>query len=231
MNNKILLLLFSLLLLAVCPATWAQTRPVSGTVGTTDGIGGFPGATVLVKGTAVVTATDGTGAYRLDVPAAATTLVFTAVGMQNVEEVIGERSVIDVRFRTDVKQLNEVVVTALGTKTQRDRFASSVATLDGTAVAKSGETSLLTGLSGKASGVLITRNGGDPGAGAYIQIRGQNTINGNIQPLFIIDGVPVSNASDNTGTGTASGNGIVQQSRINDLNPEDIERMEVLKGA
>ena len=232
MNNKILLLLLSLLLLlAACPAIWAQTRPVSGTVGTTDGIGCFPGATVLVKGTAVVTATDGTGAYRLDVPAAATTLVFTAVGMQNVEEVIGERSVIDVRFRTDVKQLNEVVVTALGTKTQRDRFASSVATLDGTAVAKSGETSLLTGLSGKASGVLITRNGGDPGAGAYIQIRGQNTINGNIQPLFIIDGVPVSNASDNTGTGTASGNGIVQQSRINDLNPEDIERMEVLKGA
>ena len=227
MKNLLQLLL---LLLLTCPA-WAQTRPVRGTVGTTDGTGGFPGATVLVKGTAVATATDGTGAYRLDVPTAATTLVFTAVGMQTVEEAIGERGVIDVRFKTDVKQLSEVVVTALGTKTQRDRFASSVTTLDGRDVARSGETSLLTGLSSKASGVLITRNGGDPGAGAYIQIRGQNTINGNIQPLFIIDGVPVSNASDNLGTGTATGVGIVQQSRINDLNPEDIERMEVLKGA
>ena len=73
--------------------------------------------------------------------------------------------------------------------------------------------------------------GGYPGAGAYSQIRGQNTINGSAQPLLIVDGVPVSNASDNLGPGTASGNGIVQQSRINDLNPEDIERMEVLKGA
>ena len=73
--------------------------------------------------------------------------------------------------------------------------------------------------------------GGYPGAGAFIQIRGQNTINGSAQPLFIVDGVPVSNASDNLGTATPSGNGIVQQSRINDINPEDIERMEVLKGA
>ncbi|WP_310391722.1 SusC/RagA family TonB-linked outer membrane protein [Hymenobacter sp.] len=225
-------LLLSLLLMVIgsSPA-WAQGRRVSGTVGTTEGAGGFPGATVLVKGTTAATATDANGAYSLEVPTAGTTLVFTAVGMQTIEEAIGERTTIDVRFRADVKQLNEVVVTALGTKTLRDRFASSVTTLDGAAVAKSGETSLLTGLSGKASGVLVTRNGGDPGAGAYIQIRGQNTINGNIQPLFIVDGVPVSNASDNLGTATPSGNGIVQQSRINDINPEDIERMEVLKGA
>lgn len=76
--------------------------------------------------------------------------------------------------------------------------------------------------------MLITRSGGDPGAGAYIQIRGQNTINGNAQPLFIVDGIPVSNSSDG---GSAAGNAIVQQSRINDINPEDIASMEVLKGA
>lgn len=223
-------LLASLLLVGLsCSGVWAQGRKVSGTVTADDGSNGFAGTTVVVKGTTIGTVTDVNGAYTLTIPATGTALVFSAVGMQSVEEVIGGRSVINVQIKTDTKQLNEVIVTALGTKEERDKFASSISTVAGTNIAKSGETSLLTGLSGKASGVLITRNGGDPGAGAYIQIRGQNTINGNAQPLFIVDGVPVSNSSDNTGT--AAGNGIVQQSRINDINPEDIESMEVLKGA
>lgn len=125
--------------------------------------------------------------------------------------------------------IDAVVITSLGLKGERDKFASSVSTIKGSGIAQSGETSVLTGLSAKASGVLITRNGGDPGAGAYIQIRGQNTISGNAQPLFIVDGMPVSNASSKTGGALI--NGIVQQSRINDINPEDIERVEVLKGA
>lgn len=223
-------LLVSLLIIGISSSLLrAQNRDVGGTVSTDDATGGFSGATVVIKGTGIGTVTDVNGAYRLNVPPSGTTLVFSAVGMQTVEEVIGQRTVIDVQLKTDSKQLSEIVITALGTKTERDRFASSISTLDGKNIAKTGETSLLTGLSGKASGVLITRNGGDPGAGAYIQIRGQNTINGNVQPLFIVDGMPVSNASDNAGT--AAGNGIVQQSRINDINPEDIERMEVLKGA
>ena len=224
------------LLLTVTPISllWAQNLTVSGTVNAEGGTDGFSGATVVVKGTGtpdrnIGTVTDVNGTYRLSVPASGTALVFSAVGMQTVVEPIGARTTINVQLITDAKQLGEIVITALGTKAQRDQFASSVSTLDGKNVAKSGETSLLTGLSGKASGVLITRNGGDPGAGAYIQIRGQNTINGNAQPLFIVDGIPVSNASDNSGT--AAGNGIIQQSRINDINPEDIERMEVLKGA
>lgn len=125
--------------------------------------------------------------------------------------------------------IDEVVITSLGLKGERDKFASSVTTVKGENIAQSGETSVLTGLSAKSSGVLITRNGGDPGAGAYIQIRGQNTITGDAQPLFIVDGMPVSNSTSKVGT--AFGNGIVQQSRINDINPEDIERLEILKGA
>ena len=140
----------------------------------------------------------------------------------------GEKN-IAVQLRTDVRQLNEVIVNALGVEEQKDKFGSSISTVKGQSLVKSGETSLLLGMTNKVSGVLITRNGGDPGAGAYIQIRGQNTINGNTQPLFIIDGMPVSNATDNIGA--AAGNSIVQQSRINDINPEDIESLEVLKGA
>lgn len=208
---------------------WAQSREVKGTVSIDEGTGDFTGATVVVKGTTIGTVTDVKGEYRLNLPPAATTLVFSAVGMQAIEEPIGGRTTINVQLRADTRLLNEIIVTALGMKAERDKFASSISTVDGGNIAKTGETSLLTGLSGKAAGVLITRNGGDPGAGAYIQIRGQNTINGNIQPLFIVDGIPVSNASDNIGT--AAGNGIVQQSRINDINPEDIETLEVLKGA
>ncbi len=223
-------LLFGLLIIFInAPRLCAQDCSVSGTVSAEEEAGAFSGAAVLVKGTTIGTITDVKGNYRISVPSAATTLVFSAVGMQTIEEVIGGRTTVNVQFKTSANQLNEIIITALGMKAERDKFASSVTTVQGKAIAKTGETSLLTGLSGKASGVLITRNGGDPGAGAYIQIRGQNTINGNIQPLFIVDGMPVSNSSDNIGT--AVGNGIVQQSRINDINPEDIERMEVLKGA
>lgn len=227
-NTMKKIVLLSALMTILCSSLlWAQNRDVGGTV-TEEGVG-FPGATVVVKGSNLGTVTGANGQYRLNVPPSATTLVFSAVGMQTVEEAIGGRTTIDVPLKTDAKQLNEVVITALGLRGERDKFASSISTVDGKNIAKTGETSLLTGVSGKVAGVLITRNGGDPGAGAYIQIRGQNTINGNIQPLFIVDGVPVSNASDNLGT--AAGNGIVQQSRINDINPDDIERMEVLKGA
>ena len=220
---------FSLVLLCCCPTLlWAQTRSLSGKIVAAEDGSVLPGVSVTLKGTTNGTLTDANGLYKLSAPTAGT-LVFSAVGMQSIEQPVNGRSVIDVTMKNDVKQLGEVIVTALGLKEDRDKFASSVSTVEGKNIAKSGETSILTGLSGKASGVLITRNGGDPGAGAYIQIRGQNTINGNAQPLFVIDGIPVSNSSDNTGS--AAGNSIVQQSRINDINPEDIESMEVLKGA
>ncbi|WP_240625676.1 SusC/RagA family TonB-linked outer membrane protein [Spirosoma pollinicola] len=223
-------LLMSLLFVGLsCSGVWAQGRKISGTVMADEGTGGFAGATVVVKGTTIGTVTDAKGQFTLSVPASANALVFSAVGMVTMEEAIGARNTIDITLKSDTKQLGEIIVTALGLKEERDKFASSVSTVTGKNIAKSGETSLLTGLSGKASGVIITRNGGDPGAGAYIQIRGQNTINGNAQPLFIVDGIPVSNSSDNNGS--AAGNSIVQQSRINDINPEDIESMEVLKGA
>jgi TonB-linked SusC/RagA family outer membrane protein len=208
---------------------WAQGKKVSGTVTADEGVGGFAGTTVVVKGTTIGTVTDSKGEYNIIVPPSSNTLVFSAVGMATVEEAIGGRSAINIILKSDTKQLGEIIVTALGIKEERDKFASSVSTVGGKNIAQSGETGLLSGLSGKASGVVITKSGGDPGAGSYIQIRGQNTINGNAQPLFIIDGIPVSNSNDNDGS--AAGNSIVQQSRINDINPEDIESMEVLKGA
>lgn len=206
---------------------WAQSRTVSGIV--KDDYGPVAGVSVVAKGTSAGTSTNINGRYKLQVPEGADSLIFSAVGLKKQAEKIGLKTTINVLFKAGSEQLNEVVITALGIKSERDKFASSASSVKGGAVTSSGEPGLLQGLSSKVAGVLITRNGGDPGAGAYIQIRGQNTINGNAQPLFIVDGMPVSNASDNLGA--AKTNGIIQQSRINDINPEDIESVEVLKGA
>jgi len=223
--RKLLLMCFALLFAL---GVHAQEKVVSGKVTSSEDGSPVPGANVVLKGTTNGTVADISGNYKLSVPSAGGILVFSFIGMQTTEEIIGDRAIVDVGLPIDVKQLSEVVVTALGERVDKDKFASSVSTVQGGQVARSGETGVLQGLSGKTAGVLITRSGGDPGAGAYIQIRGQNTINGNAQPLFVVDGIPVSNSTDNN---SAAGNAIVQQSRINDINPEDIASMEVLKGA
>ncbi|MFM7428769.1 MAG: carboxypeptidase-like regulatory domain-containing protein, partial [Flammeovirgaceae bacterium] len=205
-------------------SVWAQERVITGRVTSADDGSSLPGVNVVVKGTTNGSVTDADGKYSLTVPTSGGSLVFSFIGLKTAEVLVGDRTTVDVQLTLDVTQLSEIVVTALGEKVQRDKFASAVSSVQGGSVAKSGETSVLTGLSGKASGVLITRSGGDPGAGAYIQIRGQNTINGNSQPLIVIDGIPMSNSSEGT-------NLVMQQSRLNDLNPEDVESMEVLKGA
>ncbi len=207
----------------------AQTRTVSGTVTEAGTKAILPGVSVLIKGTRTGTTTDKEGHYNINVPSSSTVLIFSQTGMQPTEANVGSQAVINVQLSADNTQLQEVIVNAIGIEQQRDKFASSVSTVKGKNVVQSGETSLLQGLSGKVSGLLITRNSGDPGAGAYIQIRGQNTINGSAQPLFIVDGMPVSNSSDNLGA--AAANGIVQQSRIGDISPDEIESVEVLKGA
>lgn len=227
MNIRFLLSIITLIFF--CQSVSAQNRQISGVVTSSDSPQGVLGASVNVKGTNMGTLTDKTGKYTLSVPQSASVLIFSFVGMKTIEEKIEGKTVINVLFTDDFVQLETTIITALGIKGERDKFASSASTVKGNSLAQSGETGILNGLSGKVSGVLVTRSGGDPGAGSYIQIRGQNTINGNAQPLFIIDGMPVSNSSDNIGASRS--NGIIQQSRINDINPEDIERVEVLKGA
>lgn len=236
--KKLLLVCFSLLIVL---SVGAQDRVITGRVTSSDDGSPLPGVNVVVKGTANGTVTDSDGRYTLAVTPSDAILIFSFIGMQTYEEAIGARSIIDLPMQADVKQLGEVVITALGIKEDRDKFASSVSSVQGNNIARSGETGMLQGLTGKAAGVLITRTGGDPGAGAYIQIRGQNTINGNAQPLFIIDGVPMSNSEAGNGlvplpTGgvqnlAGAGNAINNQSRSNDINPEDIASMEILKGA
>jgi TonB-linked SusC/RagA family outer membrane protein len=125
-----------------------------------------------------------------------------------------------------VTEVEEVVLNALGVKVKKEQVASSYSKVGGQALADSGESSMLKGLSGKASGVNIIANSGDPGAGAYIQLRGQNSITGGTQPLFVVDGVPLNaDEYDNAESGVTNG------SRLNDINPNDIDDVQILKGA
>ena len=160
------------------------------------------------------------------VPADAENLLVSYTGFTTEPVPITNESSYNIVLEENAAQLGEVVVTALGIERRRDEDLSSATLVETDVLQRSGETGVIQSLAGKSSGINITRNTGDPGAGAYIQIRGQNTVLGDASPLIILDGVPISNTS--VGGGTA---GVVQQSRLNDINPQDIESVTVLKGA
>lgn len=212
------------LLLAFCvQLTFAQERTITGTV--EDESGPLPGVSVLIEGTAKGTETDFDGNFTIEANTG-DVLRFSFVGMTAVTRSIGDSDVINVTMVSESNTLDEVVLTAFGLEVKKDNDLSSSTTVKAEAITRSGESGLIQGLAGKTSGLKITKNTGDPGSGAYIQIRGQNTITGSSSPLIVVDGVPVSNTSVGSAT-----DGVAQQSRLNDFNPEDIAKVTVLKGA
>ncbi|MFV8270595.1 SusC/RagA family TonB-linked outer membrane protein [Flavobacterium sp. GT2N3] len=212
-----------LLLVLIAQFTFAQERAVSGVVSDNTGMP-LPGVTVLIKGTKSGTQTDFDGKYSIRATSSQV-LIFSYIGMKT-QEISTNSSTVNVKMSDDSVELEGVVVNALGVEVKKNQSASAYSKVKGTALTNSGETSLLKGLSAKASSVSIVSNSGDPGSGAYIQIRGQNSITGSTQPLFVIDGIPIS--SDEIGSTV---DGVGQQSRMNDINPNDVESVEVLKGA
>lgn len=201
-----------------------QQNEVTGTVTDVEGTP-LPGVTVVIKGTTRGTSTDAAGKYTIaDVPADAV-LQFSFIGMQTLEVEVGDQSVVNVMLEEASEFIDEVVVTALGFKENKDELGYASSSVTDDALTRAAESTTINSLSGKASGVRISRNSGDPGAGAYIQIRGISTIDRDAQPLIVLDGMPISNDSRGAQTEYAA------QSRLNDLNPNDIESMTVLKGA
>ncbi|MFT6881026.1 MAG: TonB-dependent SusC/RagA subfamily outer membrane receptor, partial [Arcticibacterium sp.] len=199
---------------------------ISGKVLDGDSNNGVPGVSVVLKGSTIGTLTDAEGRYELKISVESGILVFSSIGYETQEISLGSQSILDVNLTESSKALSEVVVTALGFKEKADRLGSTSSKVAGDQIVKSGESSFINGLAGKASGVQISRAAGDPGAASFIQIRGQNTLTGNSQPLVVVDGVPISSTTE----GGSSG-GVVPQSRLNDINPNDIESMQILKGA
>ena len=202
---------------------------VTGTI--TDDFGvPLPGVNVIIKNTSKGTSTDFDGNFSLNVEEGAI-LIISYIGFNTVEIVVGNQTVINVTLEEDAESLDTVVINALGFAVKTDRLGSAVSSVKAEAITRSGETSITNAIQGKMSGVNITRSNGDPGSGSNIRIRGANTISRGTQPLIIVDGIPISNSSSHGGASSSTGNGTSQQSRLNDINPNDIETLQVLKGA
>ena len=217
-----------LLVCLSCVTLFAQDRKVTGKVVSAEDGSALPGVSVVVKGTAKGTNTDGTGAYSIEAPNNAT-LIFSFVGTLGQEVAIGNRTSLDVKMVADSKQLSEVVVTAVGIQRDRKALAYAVSTVKGDALAQRSEPDPLRALTAKVPGVNIIAGGGAPGQGTRITIRGANSFDGNNQPLFVVDGIPFDNSS-NSGSAGFNSNSVITN-RAYDIDPNNIEAMTVLKGA
>lgn len=227
MKNKYLLFSLSLLLFLAGSNAFAQERTVSGKVVDPNGTG-FPGVNVIIKGTATGTTTNADGEYRITVPSQNAVLVYSFIGYAQQEITVGARSVIDVTLAEDVTQLSEVVVTALGVERSVKALQSSVTTVSGDNFTQARENNLGNALSGRIAGVNVSKVSGGPAGSSRIVIRGNKTLGGQNQPLYVIDGIPM----DNSGFGQAGlWGGRDEGDGLTSINPDDIESITVLKGA
>jgi TonB-linked SusC/RagA family outer membrane protein len=212
------MLLFSLQLLA-------QNRTVTGRV--TDASGNpIPSASVQVKNMNVGTVTREDGTYSLALPATARTLVVSAVGQTTQEVSIENSNTINVTLLAGSQQnLQEVVVVGYGTQ-RRGTVTGSQVSIKAADIANTPITNPQQALQGRASGVLVTQASGTPGGGISVRVRGPGSISGSNQPLYVVDGIPI-----NTGSYTQLAAGGQLTNAISDINPNDIESIEVLKDA
>lgn len=200
---------------------FAQSRVVSGTVTSTEDNLGVPGATVLVKGTTIGTATDLDGKYSINVPAGSNVLVFSFVGLSPQEVTIGNKSTIDVALEPDVQSLSEFVITSYGDQSKRE-VTGAIASVKGEVFQDLPVQSFDRAMQGRIAGVQVTSSTGQPGGALNVRIRGVGSVNASNDPLYIVDGVQVQN-------GGLSSQG--SQNALASINPNDIESIEVLKDA
>ena len=232
--------LFLLLLgVLLAPPGWAQpaARTVSGLVTSGTDSTPLPGVTVLVKNTITGSTTGADGRYA--VPAApGAVLVFSFIGYASQERTVGADGAVDVALKESNTGLDEVVVTGYGIAQAKRELVTAVQEVKGKDLIDSRQTNVVNALQGKIAGVNITSSGGAPGEGASIIIRGGTSLDGDNQPLFVIDGMIMDNSSFQESTapgGGSSFNGLLGRSvasanRAGDLNPEDIASMTILKG-
>lgn len=216
--------------MALLQQVQAQDRTISGNVTDRGNSQGLPGVTVLAKGTTVGTSTNADGGFSLTVPSTATTLVFSFIGYASQEQTIGGSNTISVSLMTDSKQLNEVIVTALGVERNRNSLAYSATQIDGSDITVARNPNPINGLSGKVAGLAITQSN-TLGGSSNVVIRGTKSLFGNNQALFVVDGVPISNQNTNSTDQQTGGSGYDYGNAAADINPDDIASTTVLKGA
>jgi len=217
----------TLFLALAVQVVFAQEKTVTGKV--SDSNGPLPGVTVVVKGTTTGTQTDFDGNYSINAAVGAV-LQFSYVGMTTVEKTVGSSNVINVALTESAEALEEVVVTALGITREARSIGYATQKVDGESVSATKLDNVVNALSGKVSGVQIKANNNFGGSANFL-IRGVSSLTGNNQPLFVIDGVPISNRLNNTAAQRGGSTGYDYGNAASDINPDDIESVNVLKGA
>ena len=216
--------ILTLLLAFVVHITFAQEKTVSGTV--TDKSGALPGVSIVIKGSKKGVETDFDGKYSITA-SNGDIFVYRYLGYKTVEKTVGNSNTINVVLEVGGEVLDEIVITAFGIKRSEKALGYSVQSIKGDAMTEARESNLTNAISGKVAGVQVTGTSGSVGASSRIVLRGNSSITGNNEPLYVVDGVPISNSSfGNAG----SGGGVDLPNGAADINPDDIESITVLKG-
>jgi len=226
------LLFFFMLSCCWCFYAQAQVTRVTGRVTAAEDGTPMPGVTVKIKGTTTGTQTDGNGVYRI---AAKTgqVIVFSFIGSVAQERTIGTEATINIQLKTEAQNLQEVVVTGFNVRQSKRELTSSTQTVSGAAIAQTQRENFVNALQGRIAGANVTSTSGNPGASSSIVLRGITSIGGSNQPLFVVDGIRVSNDALSQGQLASNGDNRREDftNRIADINPDDIESITVLKGA
>ena len=218
--------ILTLLLAFVVQFTFAQERTITGTV--SDETGALPGVSVLIEGTTTGTETDFDGNYTITADTGST-IRYSFVGMTTLTRVVGTDNVINITMITADNTLDEVVVTALGIKREKKSLGYATQEVKGDAVNTVKDPNFINSLSGKVAGIDV-KSSGTMGGSTNVVIRGYSSIYNSNQALFVVDGVPVSNLNNNGGNQTTGRGGYDYGNAAQDINPDDIESINVLKG-
>ncbi|UBM63392.1 TonB-dependent receptor [Candidatus Sulfidibacterium hydrothermale] len=221
--------LLAIILLSLMTATGYGQHLVTGRVTEQSGTS-LPGVNVVIKGTTNGTVTNADGVYKI-VAKKTDSLVFSYIGYQKVSKYVGNRKTINVVMHVINNQLNELVVVGYGTMRKSDVTGATSTVKVKTNVAREYNT-VDQLLQGRAAGVQVISNNGNPGMGISVQIRGINSLRGNNQPLYVVDGVPITSAGEDAAMAQKDGNSLSEkQNGLAGLNPSDIASIEVLKDA
>ena len=219
--------ILTLLLAFVVQFTFAQDRIISGTVA--DESGPLPGVSIIIDGTSIGTETDFNGNYTINANTG-DLLRYSFVGMTSVTRTIGDQNLINVTLISDDNTLDEVVVTALGIKREKKSLGYATQEVDGEAINTAKDPNFVNSLSGKVAGIDV-KSSGTMGGSTNVVIRGYSSLTGNNQALFVVDGVPVSNINNNSANQTTGRGGYDYGNAAQDINPDDIATVNVLRGA
>lgn len=238
MNNKINILnrnnklrtIFSMLILLLSVQLFAQTRTLTGSVKDINGED-LIGANIIIKGEKTGTSTDVNGKFKLTIPANASQIVASYIGYTSKTISIKDKTTIVIVLESDAKSLQEVVSIGYGNMRKSD-ITGAISSVKVNEVESNSATSIQSLIEGRATGVQVTMGDAAPGSAISLKIRGNSSLTGNSEPLYVVDGIIMNSASQDT-NGIGAGGGVVQiaQNGLTGISPQDIDNMEILKDA